>query len=224
MLAAKVREHGADLGLAFDGDADRLIAIDENGEETDGDYVLCICGDAMKRAGKLKRDTVVTTVMANIGFFQAAKTLGLQTVQTAVGDRYVMEEMVRGGYNLGGEQSGHVIFLDHNTTGDGILTGLQLVDTVVGSGKKLSELKRLMRKFPQTLVNVRVADKSRFQGNSAIDAAIASAQAALGESGRILVRPSGTEALIRVMAEGPELAEIERHAAAIADVIRAELA
>ncbi|WP_276358032.1 phosphoglucosamine mutase [Cohnella caldifontis] len=224
LLAAKVREHGAHLGLAFDGDADRLIAIDENGEETDGDYVLCICGDAMKRAGTLKRDTVVTTVMANIGFFQAAKSLGLETVQTAVGDRYVMEEMVRGGYNLGGEQSGHVIFLDHNTTGDGILTGLQLVDTVVGSGKTLGELKQLMRKYPQTLVNVRVADKSKYPGNPAIQAAIETAQAALGDNGRILVRPSGTEALIRVMAEGPELGEIERHAAAIAEVIRKELA
>lgn len=223
LLAKKVVEHGANLGLAFDGDADRLIAIDENGEETDGDYVLCICGDAMKRAGKLKNDTVVTTVMANIGFFQAAKKLGLQTVQTAVGDRYVMEEMVRGGFNLGGEQSGHVIFLDYNTTGDGILTGIQLVDTIIESGKTLGELKLSMRKFPQTLVNVRVTDKSLYPGNQAIQAAVAAAEAALGENGRILVRPSGTEALIRVMAEGPEIEEIERHVETIAAVIRAEL-
>jgi phosphoglucosamine mutase len=224
LLASKVKEHGAALGLAFDGDADRLIAIDENGEETDGDYVLCICGDAMKRAGKLNQDTVVTTVMANIGFFQAAKSQGLRTAQTAVGDRYVMEEMVRGGYNLGGEQSGHVIFLDYNTTGDGILTGLQLVDTLVASGKKLSELKTIMRKFPQTLVNVRVADKSMYPGNQAILTAVAQAQEALGENGRILVRPSGTEALIRVMAEGPDRDEIEHHVETIADVIRKELA
>jgi phosphoglucosamine mutase len=223
LLAAKVKEHGAALGLAFDGDADRLIAIDENGEETDGDYVLCICGDAMKRAGKLNQDTVVTTVMANIGFFQAAKSHGLRTAQTAVGDRYVMEEMVRGGYNLGGEQSGHVIFLDYNTTGDGILTGLQLADTLVASGKKLSELKKIMRKFPQTLVNVRVADKSLYPGNPAILAAVAEAQEALGENGRILVRPSGTEALIRVMAEGPDRELIERYVKTIADVIRHEL-
>ncbi|WP_123042086.1 phosphoglucosamine mutase [Cohnella candidum] len=222
-LAKKVVEHGANLGLAFDGDADRLIAIDENGEETDGDYVLCICGEAMKRAGKLKNDTVVTTVMANIGFFQAAKKLGLQTVQTAVGDRYVMEEMVRGGFNLGGEQSGHVIFLDYNTTGDGILTGIQLVDTIIESGKTLGELKQSMRKFPQTLVNVRVTDKSLYPGNQAIQAAVAAAEAALGENGRILVRPSGTEALIRVMAEGPEIEEIERHVETIAAVIRSEL-
>ncbi|MFC4598381.1 phosphoglucosamine mutase [Cohnella hongkongensis] len=223
MLAAKVKEHGADLGLAFDGDADRLIAIDENGEETDGDYILCICGDAMRRAGKLAKDTIVTTVMANIGFFKAADQLGLRTAKTAVGDRYVMEEMVNGGYNLGGEQSGHVIFLDHSTTGDGILTGLQLLDTIVASGRKLSELKRMMRKYPQVLVNVRVADKSRYPGNQAIAAAVSAAEEALGDNGRVLVRPSGTEALIRVMAEGPEREEIERHVASIVEVVKAEL-
>ncbi len=147
-LRDEVLKHGADLGLSFDGDADRLIAIDENGEEVDGDFLLCICGDAMKRAGTLKSDTIVTTVMSNIGFFKAAQKIGLKTAQTAVGDRYVMEEMRRGGFNLGGEQSGHVIFLDYNTTGDGILTGLQLVDTLVGSGQKLSQQKKLMRKYP----------------------------------------------------------------------------
>lgn len=223
LLAAKVKEHGAHLGLAFDGDADRLIAIDENGEEVDGDYILCICGDAMRRSGKLAKDTVVTTVMANIGFFKAAETLGLGTAKTAVGDRYVMEEMVNGGYNLGGEQSGHVIFLDHSTTGDGILTGLQLVNTIVASGKRLGELKQMMRKYPQVLVNVRVADKSRYPGNVAITAAVASAEEALGDNGRILVRPSGTEALIRVMAEGPDKEEIERHVATIVEVVRTEL-
>jgi len=222
-LAAKVKETGADIGLAFDGDADRLIAVDETGEIVDGDYVLCICGDAMKRAGRLKRDTVVATVMSNLGFFRAAEELGLRTVQTAVGDRYVMEEMVRGGYNLGGEQSGHVIFLDYSTTGDGLLTALQLVDTMIASGKKLSELKTIMRKYPQVLVNVRVRDKSGFTGNAAIKEAIAAAEAALGSAGRVLVRPSGTEALIRVMAEGPDKSEIERHAEAIAGVIRREL-
>ncbi len=224
MMAAKVKEHGADLGLAFDGDADRLIAIDENGEETDGDYILYICGDAMRRAGKLAKDTIVTTVMANIGFFKAAEKLGLNTAKTAVGDRYVMEEMVNGGYNLGGEQSGHVIFLDHSTTGDGILTGLQLLDTIVASGKKLSELKQMMRKYPQVLVNVRVADKSRYPGNQAIAAAVEAAEEALGDNGRVLVRPSGTEALIRVMAEGPEREEIERLVASIVEVVKAELA
>ncbi|CAI6083376.1 phosphoglucosamine mutase [Cohnella sp. JJ-181] len=222
-LAARVKEVGADLGLAFDGDADRLIAIDERGEEVDGDYVLLICGEAMRASGRLKHDTVVTTVMANIGFFKAAGQLGLTTAKTAVGDRYVMEEMVRGGFNLGGEQSGHVIFLDHNTTGDGILTGLQLVDTIVGSGKKLGELKQVMRKYPQVLVNVRVADKSKYEGNAEIAAAVEAAESALGDNGRILVRPSGTESLIRVMAEGPDKAEIEDHVETIAGVIRAEL-
>lgn len=224
LLAAKVKETGADLGLAFDGDADRLIAIDENGEEVDGDYILCICGDAMRRAGRLSKDTVVTTVMANLGFFKAAGTLGLKTAKTAVGDRYVMEEMVSGGYNLGGEQSGHVIFLDYSTTGDGILTGLQLVDTIVASGKKLGELKRMMNKFPQVLVNVRVADKSRYPGNTAIADAVAAAEAELGDNGRVLVRPSGTEALIRVMAEGAEKDEIEQLVGNIVDVVRRELA
>src|SRR5690606_12924625 len=153
--------------LSFDGDADRLIAVDERGEEVDGDYILCICGDAMRRAGKLANDTIVTTVMSNLGFFRAARELGLATAQTAVGDRYVMEEMRRGGYNLGGEQSGHVIFLDYNTTGDGILTALQLAATVIASGQPLSALKTMMRKFPQVLVNVRVADKSGLKDNAA---------------------------------------------------------
>lgn len=224
LLAAKVKEVGADLGLAFDGDADRLIAVDEKGEEVDGDYILCICGDAMRRAGRLSKDTVVTTVMANLGFFKATGALGLKTAKTAVGDRYVMEEMVNGGYNLGGEQSGHVIFLDYSTTGDGILTGLQLVDTIVASGKKLGELKRMMSKFPQVLVNVRVADKSRYPGNAAIAEAVRLAESELGDNGRVLVRPSGTEALIRVMAEGAHKDEIERLVGNIVDVVRRELA
>ncbi|UVI29769.1 phosphoglucosamine mutase [Paenibacillus spongiae] len=222
-LREEVLKHGADLGLSFDGDADRLIAIDETGEEVDGDFILCICGDAMKRAGKLKHDTVVTTVMSNIGFFKAAKRLELNTAQTAVGDRYVMEEMRRGGYNLGGEQSGHVIFLDYNTTGDGILTAMQLVDTLVSSGSKLSELKKLMRQYPQVLVNVRVADKSKYKGNTAIAAAIAEVEQEFGDNGRVLVRPSGTESLIRVMAEGPDKEQVAAYVDRIASTVRAEL-
>jgi len=222
-IRAETLRQGAFLGLSFDGDADRLIAVDENGDEVDGDYILCICADAMRREGRLKQDTVVTTVMSNLGFFKAARELGLQTAQTAVGDRYVMEEMRRGGYNLGGEQSGHVIFLDYNTTGDGMLTALQLVSTVVASGKTLGELKSMMQKFPQVLVNVRVADKSGLNDNAAIQAAIEEAKAALGENGRVLVRPSGTEALVRVMAEGPEQSVIQAHVDRIADVVRSEL-
>ncbi|MFF2091208.1 phosphoglucosamine mutase [Paenibacillus sp. NPDC058174] len=222
-LREQVLAHGADLGLSFDGDADRLIAIDDLGEEVDGDYILAICGDALKRAGKLNGETVVTTVMANIGFFKATERIGLKTAQTAVGDRYVMEEMRRGGFNLGGEQSGHVIFLDHNTTGDGILTALQLVDTLVASGRKLSELKTLMSKYPQVLINVRVADKSLYAGNEAIAAAVESVEAELGDNGRVLVRPSGTESLIRVMAEGPDKDQIEGYVARIVDVVKQQL-
>lgn len=222
-LTEQVLKHGADLGLSFDGDADRLIAIDEKGEEVDGDFILCIIGDAMKRAGKLKEDTIVTTVMANIGFFKGAERIGLKTAQTAVGDRYVMEEMRRGGFNLGGEQSGHVIFLDHITTGDGILTALQLVDTLAASGKKLSELKGLMRKYPQQLVNVRVGDKSLYQGNVAIEEAVQRVERELGDEGRVLVRPSGTESLIRVMAEGPDKEIVESYVAQIVEVVKREL-
>jgi len=222
-LREKVLEHGADLGLSFDGDADRLIAIDENGEEVDGDFILCIIGDRLKREGKLNHDTIVTTVMANIGFFKGTEKLGLKTAKTAVGDRYVMEEMRRGGYNLGGEQSGHVIFLDYITTGDGILTALQLVDTIKQAGKKLSELKTLMRKFPQKLVNVRVADKSLYQGNQAIEQIVAEVEAELGDNGRVLVRPSGTESLIRVMAEGPDKELVDAYVDRIAAVVKQQL-
>jgi phosphoglucosamine mutase len=221
-LKVEVVKHGADLGLAFDGDADRLIAVDEKGEEVDGDYILCICGDRMNREGKLNDGTIVTTVMSNIGFFKATDRLNLNTARTAVGDRYVMEEMRRGGYNLGGEQSGHVIFLDYITTGDGILTGIQLVETLIESGKKLSDLKSMMDKYPQVLVNVRVADKSKYP-HPAIDDAIAKVERELSDNGRVLVRPSGTESLIRVMAEGPDKVQLESYVAQIVDTVREAL-
>lgn len=222
-LREEVLRHGADLGLAFDGDADRLIAIDDKGDEVDGDFILCICGDAMNRAGKLKDGTIVSTVMSNIGFYKATEKLSLKTAKTAVGDRYVMEEMRRGGYNLGGEQSGHVIFLDYNTTGDGILTAIQLVDTLIASGKKLSDLKSMMTKYPQVLVNVRVQDKSNYPDNPAIEAAIQEVEGKLGDNGRVLVRPSGTEPLIRVMAEGPDKNELDLFVGQIVDVVQREL-
>ena len=222
-LKEAVVKHKADFGLSYDGDADRLIAVDETGEEVDGDFILAICGQAMDRAGRLKHRTIVSTVMSNIGFYKAVEAMGMQTAQTAVGDRYVMEEMRRGGYNLGGEQSGHVIFLDYSTTGDGILTSLQLADTIASSGKPLSELKKLMVKYPQVLVNVRVADKSKYEGNERIAAAVKEVESKLGSDGRVLVRPSGTESLIRVMAEGPDKAQIERHVQEIAEVIQQEL-
>jgi phosphoglucosamine mutase len=222
-LRAEVVKQGASLGLAFDGDADRLIAIDENGDEVDGDYILSICGDAMNKAGRLNHSTIVTTVMANIGFFKGIEKIGLKALQTGVGDRYVMEEMRKGGYNLGGEQSGHVIFLDHNTTGDGILTGLQLASTLVHAGKSLSEMKQIMRKYPQVLVNVRVVDKSKLNGNRVVEQAIRKVEEELGDNGRVLVRPSGTESLIRVMAEGPDREQVEAYVNEIAHVIVEQL-
>ncbi|MBP2002375.1 phosphoglucosamine mutase [Paenibacillus shirakamiensis] len=222
-LKEEVVRLGADLGLAFDGDADRLIAIDENGQEVDGDHILCICGEAMNRAGKLNDSTIVTTVMSNFGFYKATEKLALSTAKTAVGDRYVMAEMRRGGYNLGGEQSGHVIFLDYNTTGDGILTGIQLVDTLKQAGKPLSELKNLMKQYPQVLVNVRVQDKTKYDGNQAIEEIITIVEKQLGDNGRVLVRPSGTESLIRVMAEGPDKDELEQFVSQITQVVEREL-
>ncbi|PUA39243.1 phosphoglucosamine mutase [Paenibacillus elgii] len=222
-LRKLVVEKKAHIGLAFDGDADRLIAIDENGEEVDGDFILSICGHAMNQVGKLRGSTIVTTVMSNIGFFKGIEAVGLKAAKTAVGDRYVMEEMRKGGYNLGGEQSGHVIFLDHITTGDGILTALQLMDTLVKSGKSLSEMKGIMRKYPQTLVNVRVVDKSKLNNNPAVEAVIRQVEDELGDNGRVLVRPSGTESLIRVMAEGPDKDRVEAYVQQIADVIQREL-
>jgi phosphoglucosamine mutase len=222
-LQVAVVANGAHLGLAFDGDADRCIAIDERGEEVDGDFMLCICGEALSRHGKLKHNTIVSTVMSNIGFYKATEQLGLKSVQTAVGDRYVMEAMRRDGYNLGGEQSGHVIFLDYNTTGDGILTGAHLASVLAESGKSLSALKQMMRKFPQKLVNVRVADKTRWKESEPIRAAITAVEQKLADNGRVLVRPSGTESLIRVMVEGPDVDVVDRYVADIVQVVIAEL-
>ncbi|TVY08487.1 phosphoglucosamine mutase [Paenibacillus cremeus] len=222
-LQKLVVETKAHIGLAFDGDADRLIAIDENGAEVDGDFILSICGHALNQAGQLRENTIVTTVMSNIGFFKGIEAVGLKAIKAAVGDRYVMEEMRKGGYNLGGEQSGHVIFLDYNTTGDGILTALQLMDTLVQSGRTLSELKGIMRKYPQQLVNVRVADKSKLKDNAVVEAAIRKVEDELGDNGRVLVRPSGTESLIRVMAEGPDKEQVEAYVAQIVEVIQREL-
>ncbi|WCK54809.1 phosphoglucosamine mutase [Aneurinibacillus sp. Ricciae_BoGa-3] len=223
-LQKAVVQHGANVGLAFDGDADRMIAVDEKGNIVDGDFVMAICAKAWKKAGRLKKDTVVSTVMSNIGFYRAMEDAGIETRQTAVGDRYVMEEMTRGGYNIGGEQSGHIIFLDYNTTGDGLLTGLQLLDVLAADGRPLSELaSATMRQFPQILVNVRVADKSKLEGNTGVLAAIQEIEEKLGRDGRVLVRPSGTEPIVRVMAEGPDEEQLKVYVEQIADVVRREL-
>ncbi len=222
-IARLVQETGADVGLAFDGDADRLIAIDEKGQFVDGDRIMLICALDMESRGELVNHTVVTTVMSNYGFLKASRQLGLQLVRTAVGDRYVMEAMREGGYVLGGEQSGHVIFLQHNTTGDGMLTALQLLDVLVGTKQPLSELSAVMRSYPQVLVNVRVQDKVAWRTNSAIATAISQVEDQLGDDGRVLVRESGTEPIVRVMVEGPREDRVTEYAESIVAVLKREL-
>ncbi len=213
----------ADLGLAFDGDADRCLAVDEKGQIIDGDQIMVILAHELMRRKLLRQNTLVTTVMSNIGLHQAMRRAGGQVVVTAVGDRYVLEAMQKQNLSLGGEQSGHIIFGEYSTTGDGLMTGLQLLSALKRSGASLSQLGNLMTRFPQVLVNVRVGSKAGWEGNAKIASAIRDAEAHLGEDGRVLVRASGTEPLIRVMAEGPELAELERLAADVAAIIRAEL-
>ena len=218
-----VLENKADVGLSFDGDADRLIAVDENGNIVDGDHIMFILADSLAKNMKLKRNTVVSTVMSNIGFYKAIEEANIEVKQTKVGDRYVMEEMIRGGYSLGGEQSGHIIMLDYNTTGDGMLTAIQLLEVMVSERKPLSQLASKMRKFPQILVNVPVIDKSKLDGNARIQEAIEQVEEQLGNSGRVLVRPSGTEPIVRVMAEGPNEEELQHYVDRIVEVVKAEL-
>jgi phosphoglucosamine mutase len=203
----------ADVGLAHDGDADRLIAVDEHGELVDGDVILAVAALDERARDRLPTGTVVTTVMTNLGFRQAMASHGVEVVQTAVGDRYVLEAMRAGGHTLGGEQSGHIIFLDRATTGDGVLTALRLLAIMARTGQPLSELAKVMRRLPQVLVNVRVADRDGLTGSAAVASAVAEVEAALGDRGRVLVRASGTEPLVRVMVE----AETEEAARAVAD-------
>ncbi|GBG55940.1 phosphoglucosamine mutase [Sporomusaceae bacterium FL31] len=221
-LQQAVIKHQADIGIAHDGDADRCLAVDETGALVDGDQIMVICALELLKQNQLKDNTLVTTVMSNIGLHQAIKKAGGRLEITPVGDRYVLENMREYGYTLGGEQSGHIIFNEHSTTGDGLITALQLIWSTRKSGKKLSELAGLMTRYPQLLVNVRVQSKDGWQDNQIIDAAIKAGEAELGESGRILVRPSGTEPLIRVMAEGPTLPQLEKLVHGIADVIKQE--
>jgi len=222
-LMKTVAETGADIGLAFDGDGDRLIAVDENGRRITGDQILAVCARHMRAAGTLSGDLVVTTVMSNIGLRLALRKLGIDMRITDVGDRYVLEEMRKSGAVIGGEDSGHMIFLDHHTTGDGILTALRLIEAVRAAGKPLSELAGIMDVFPQVLLNVPVREKPEIMEIVPIAAAIAEAEAELGEKGRVLVRYSGTQNLCRIMAEGPT-AEITRGICErIADVVRTEI-
>ena len=221
-LQKAVLENGADFGIAHDGDADRCLCVDEKGQVIDGDHILVMCAMDMMKEGKLPYNTVVTTVMANIGFHQAIKKAGGRAEITKVGDRYVLENMLKNGYKIGGEQSGHIIFTDFSTTGDGLITALQVLSSLKRSGRKASDLTALMTTYPQLLVNVKVATKEGWETNEAIKKAIAAGDEELGENGRILVRPSGTEPLIRVMAEGPDQEQLDRICHAIADVVKKE--
>ena len=221
-LQRAVLENHADFGIAHDGDADRCLCVDEKGQVIDGDHILVMCAQDMIKKGTLPYNTVVTTVMANIGFHKAIKAAGGRAEVTQVGDRYVLENMLKNGYKIGGEQSGHIIFTDFSTTGDGPITALQVLSSLKRSGRKASDLTNLMTTYPQLLVNVKVATKDGWEENEAIKAAIAAGEQELGSDGRILVRPSGTEPLIRVMAEGPDQAQLDTICHRIADVVKKE--
>lgn len=221
-LREAVKKYGADAGIANDGDADRCLFTDENGNDLDGDQIMLLCARHLKEQGRLAKNMIVGTVMSNIGFHKAAHELGMETCQTAVGDRYVLERMRADGYSIGGEQSGHVIFLDYNSTGDGLLTAVQMLSIMKQTGQKLSELAGIMTKYPQLLVNVRVVTKTGWEDNPLIQAEISEATRELGDEGRILVRASGTEPLIRVMAEGSNQEQLERLCHTIADCIARE--
>lgn len=222
-LAKFVLETKAQVGVAFDGDGDRCIAVDELGNIIDGDKIMYICGKYMSERGRLKKDTIVTTVMSNIGLYKAMEQHELNSIKTKVGDRYVVEEMRKSGYNVGGEQSGHVVFLDFNTTGDGMLTALQLLNVIKQTGKPLSELAAEVTTYPQELVNVRVTDKKLALENQAIKDVIAQVEEQMGNEGRVLVRPSGTEDLLRVMAEAPTKELVHDYVMQIVDVVKAEM-
>lgn len=222
-LQTAVVENGADFGVAFDGDADRCLAVDAAGNLVDGDQIMGLLAIALKDRGELAHDTLVVTVMSNLGLILAMKEAGIATVQTGVGDRYVLEAMRAGGFVLGGEQSGHIIALDHATTGDGTLTALLLAERVVKSGKTLAELASVVTRLPQTLINVPNVDKAAAQTDETLAAEVAKAELALGATGRVLLRPSGTEPLVRVMVEAATQEEADRVAASLADTVKERL-
>jgi phosphoglucosamine mutase len=223
-LQTAVRGHAADVGIAYDGDADRCLAVDATGSIVDGDQILAVLTLAMRESGHLVDDTVVATVMSNLGFRQAMQREGVHVVETAVGDRYVLEAMREGGYSLGGEQSGHVVMLDYATTGDGLLTALHLLSRVAAVGKPLAELAAVMDRLPQVMINVKGVDKARAGDCAPLLAAVADAESELGDSGRVLLRPSGTEALVRVMVEATTPGVARSVAERLAAVVTAELA
>jgi len=221
-LAETVLEKEADIGLAFDGDGDRVIAVDENGEIVDGDKIMYIIGKYLNDNDQLKNSTIVSTVMSNIGFYQALEEQDIKSIKTKVGDRFVVEEMRENGYNLGGEQSGHIVFLDHSTTGDGLLTGIQLIKVMDETDLPLSELAAAVTTFPQELINVRVSDKEAVMEHPRVQATIGEVEDEMGDDGRVLVRASGTEPLLRVMTEAPTDEEATNYCKRIADVVKEE--
>lgn len=222
-LKKRVVESGASIGLAFDGDGDRLIAVDEKGREITGDQVLIICADMLKKDGKLKNDLLVTTVMSNLGLRVACRKYGFKHHASKVGDRYVLEDMLSMGSVIGGEEAGHMIFLDHHTTGDGIIAAMQLIAAMVREGKPLSEMASMMDIFPQKLINVDVKRKPEIETVPRLIGAIRQVERALGDEGRVLVRYSGTQNMCRVMVEGPSAEVTEKYCKEIADIVRSEL-
>ena len=223
-LAEAVVRLGADVGIAHDGDADRCLAVDADGNTIDGDQIMAVLAVAMKERGHLADDTLVATVMSNLGLHMAMKEHGIAVRQTAVGDRYVLEDMNAGGYSLGGEQSGHVIMSEFATTGDGLLSGLHLVAEMARQKKTLAELASVMTVYPQVLINVRGVDKDRVADDEGVQSAVASVEAELGETGRVLLRKSGTEPLVRVMVEAADAESAQSYAEKLADVVRDRLA
>lgn len=218
-----VIEHGADVGIALDGDADRVVMVDERAQIVDGDALLAICARDMKQRGILHGDMVVGTVMSNLGFIKAMQQLGIRVVQSAVGDRYVIQEMLKHGCNLGGEQSGHLIFLDHNTTGDGLVSALQVLRIMIETDSRLSDLASIVQRYPQACLNVRIASKPSLETLRSVQDEVQKVQSTLADSGRVLVRYSGTENICRVMVEGPKQKQVLQLAQSIAEAVKTEI-
>lgn len=223
-LQEAVREHGADLGIAHDGDADRCLAVDADGNVIDGDQIMAILAVTLKEHGELVQDTLVATIMSNLGLLRAMESVGIAVVQAGVGDRYVLEEMRKGGFSLGGEQSGHVILSEHATTGDGVLTGLMLAARIAETGRSIAELGSVMTRMPQVLINVKGVDKTRVDGDEGVQAAVADVAAQLGSEGRVLLRKSGTEPVVRVMVEADTHERAQESAERLAVVVKERLA
>lgn len=223
-LKQAVVQHGADLGIAHDGDADRCLAVDAEGNEIDGDQIMAILALALKDDGALAHDTLVATVMSNLGLIRAMEAAGITVVQAGVGDRYVLEEMRRGGFSLGGEQSGHVILSEHATTGDGVLTGLMLAARVAGTGRSIAELGAAMTRMPQVLINVKGVDKHRVDGDAGVQAAVSEVETLLADEGRVLLRKSGTEPVVRVMVEASTHEQAQESAERLSVVVQERLA